>query len=197
MTGEVITLITLGIIAAGIKEGIREAKKKKRPRRRRNYKIKPKKPKEPRNNNYQEIENYYYYNYYKPKNPKIEKGQNYEEFIADIYRDRGYHVIEHGKIMGRKDGGIDLIATKEDETILIQCKNWKESGRWRIRQHHIKALRTDARDFIEKHPEFKKPKLKARFVLSGRILDKGAWRYLKETENIVDYEIIRPLPLGY
>jgi len=194
---KILTIFALLFIVIAIKEDMRKTKKKRPTHKRKDYKIKPKKPKEPKDNNCQGIENHYYYNYYKPKNPKIEKGQNYEEFIADIYRDRGYHVIEHGKIMGRKDGGIDLIATKEDETILIQCKNWKESGQWRIRQHHIKALRTDARDFIEKHPEFKKPKLKARFVLSGRILDKGAWRYLKETENIVDYEIIRPLPLGY
>lgn len=53
------------------------------------------------------------------------KGLDYEVFVAKKYIEKGYEVILHGVLEGRIDYGIDLIAKKENETILIQCKNWQ------------------------------------------------------------------------
>ena len=53
------------------------------------------------------------------------KGLDYEVFVAKKYIEKGYEVILHGVLEGRIDCGIDLIAKKENETILIQCKNWQ------------------------------------------------------------------------
>ena len=47
----------------------------------------------------------------------------FEEVIGEIYRGRGYHVSENTG--PGADGGIDLVARKEGETVLIQCKHWK------------------------------------------------------------------------
>lgn len=60
------------------------------------------------------------------KNEKIEDilnmdGTEFEQFIASIFRRRGYFV-ELTQASG--DHGIDLIARKEDEYIAIQCKRW-------------------------------------------------------------------------
>ena len=44
-----------------------------------------------------------------------EKGDMYEKYIADYYREQGYTISEHGQDNGRKDKGIDVIAKKEKE----------------------------------------------------------------------------------
>ncbi len=122
---------------------------------------------------------------------KITKGAIYEAYIADIYRQRGYDVEERGRELGKRDGGIDLIATKEDEVIFIQCKNWKENGKWKIKQKDIKAFRSDIRDFLINNPEYKKDYMIGRYVISGNILHKGAYIYIKQNNHILDFEIIR------
>ena len=67
---------------------------------------------------------------YKFKNKSNEEiGRDYERFIACKYTRMGYRVISRGILLGKSDGGIDLIARKEHEILLIQCKYW---GRGKI-----------------------------------------------------------------
>jgi len=49
--------------------------------------------------------------------------REFEEVIGEAYRRQGYMVIENAG--PGADGGIDLIAKKKGETILVQCKQWK------------------------------------------------------------------------
>lgn len=49
--------------------------------------------------------------------------QDFERYIAKVYRQQGYSVEETG--LGGADGGVDLIAKKEGEVFLVQCKNWR------------------------------------------------------------------------
>lgn len=51
-----------------------------------------------------------------------EEAKLYEEFVCNYYIDKDYEAIHHGK-KGKKDKGIDVIAKKENEIILIQTKN--------------------------------------------------------------------------
>ena len=51
-------------------------------------------------------------------------GQEYEKYIARHLRRKGYIVKLNGIKKGFDDEGIDLICTKAEETLLIQCKNW-------------------------------------------------------------------------
>ena len=113
----------------------------------------------------------------------IEKGKEYEEYISNIYRNKGYTVWEHGKEKGYKDLGIDVIAKKENQIILIQCKNWNENHRYKIRTKDIKAFRTDGRDFIETYPQFRKYNLELIFMLSGNFIDNGAKKYIAEIQK--------------
>lgn len=49
--------------------------------------------------------------------------QRFEELVGEAYRQTGYSVI--GNSAPGADGGVDLIAEKDGESILIQCKQWK------------------------------------------------------------------------
>ncbi len=49
--------------------------------------------------------------------------QDFELLVGEAYRRQGYAVEETGG--GGADSGIDLILRKNDETTLVQCKQWK------------------------------------------------------------------------
>lgn len=48
--------------------------------------------------------------------------QDFERIVGEIYRRKGYAVLETGK--GGADGGVDLKLSKEGEVWLVQCKRW-------------------------------------------------------------------------
>lgn len=50
--------------------------------------------------------------------------RDFEKLIGEIYRLQGYSIFEVGG--GGADGGVDLIARKDGEKYLIQCKHWKK-----------------------------------------------------------------------
>lgn len=49
--------------------------------------------------------------------------REFEMLVGEAFRLQGYRVIETGG--GGSDGGVDLVLQKEDETFLVQCKQWK------------------------------------------------------------------------
>jgi Holliday junction resolvase len=127
-------------------------------------------------------------------NEKIEKGKEYEEYVAKVYRSRGYNVSEYGKDMGVKDKGIDLIAKKDKHIVLLQCKNWNENGKWKITHKEIKTFQTEARNFVEDAKIFQKYLLDARYAISGDFIHNSAIKHIEEMKNKgkrIDYEIIK------
>lgn len=125
---------------------------------------------------------------------KIVKGKEYEEYVAKVYRSRGYHVTEYGKQQGLLDHGIDLIAKKQKEIVLIQCKNWNENGKWEIKHKDIKAFQTDARTFVEDKPILRSCLLTARYTISGDFIHQSAIKHIEEMKKLgkrVDYEIVK------
>lgn len=47
----------------------------------------------------------------------------FELLVGEVFRRRGYRVEERG---GRgRDGGVDLIARRGGEAVLVQCKHWR------------------------------------------------------------------------
>jgi len=125
---------------------------------------------------------------------KIDKGKEYEAYVAKVYRSRGYHVSEYGKQQGVLDHGIDLIAKKQKEIVLIQCKNWNENGKWEIKHKDIKAFQTDARTFVEDKPLLRSCLLTARYTISGDFIHQSAIKHIEEMKKLgkrVDYEIVK------
>ena len=53
-------------------------------------------------------------------------GRIYERYVGYLYEEMGYNVEYVGIFKGFQDLGRDLIAKKDNEIIIIQCKNWSK-----------------------------------------------------------------------
>nr|WP_314748344.1 restriction endonuclease [uncultured Campylobacter sp.] len=108
---------------------------------------------------------------------KIKKGKGYEYDIKCFFEQRNYKVYPNGYINGVKDEGIDLIAYKDNEAILAQCKNWANPPK----QDIIKKFVADADLYINKNQnKFKNKKIRKIFFTSCRQIDYGAKTFLEE-----------------
>lgn len=77
--------------------------------------------------------------YQKSKNKtKWQIGRDYELYVGYKYSQKGYTIDYHGSYMGVEDLGRDLIAKKDDITLIIQCKYWSSSKT--IHEKHITQL---------------------------------------------------------
>lgn len=65
-------------------------------------------------------------------------GRDYEMYVGYKYTMKGYIVDYYGSYKGLEDLGRDLIATKGDLTLIIQCKYW--SAKKQIHEKHITQL---------------------------------------------------------
>jgi len=118
-----------------------------------------------------------------------EKGKEFEEFVAGHFKLDGYDIYLNGIKKGKKDKGIDIICTKDDELILIQCKNWKENSTYKINHEKLKAFVGCCTDYVNEHNLFHK-KLKLKFISSNYILDDSGKKYLEESK-VLQYEIFK------
>jgi restriction system protein len=50
--------------------------------------------------------------------------KRFEDLLGEAYRRQGYRVEE--TLGGGADGGVDLVLRKHGQTILVQCKRWKQ-----------------------------------------------------------------------
>ena len=108
---------------------------------------------------------------------KIQKGKEYEYDVKCFFEQRDYKVYPNGYINGVKDEGIDLIAYKDDEAVLAQCKNWVNPPK----QDIIKKFVADADLFINKNQsKFKNKRIRKIFFTSCRQMDYGAKIFLEE-----------------
>jgi len=123
---------------------------------------------------------------------KRKKGLGYEDFVAHLYKKRGYKVWERGRELGVKDGGIDLVAYRWNKTLLIQCKNWNPNHQWKIQKSDIEYFRRNIIKFLKENPKYKKLTIKGLFIVSDKgIMDKKALEYIKKNKNI-ELKIIPP-----
>jgi len=127
----------------------------------------------------------------KPKKTNKEKGEEYEKFVGNYFENLGYIIKYNGIEKGKKDNSIDLIAIKNNEIILIQCKNWNKNSKYKITHKDIKAFIGDTYTFINENPQYKKYNIKRLFVISNKILDQSAINYIKEHKNIIKYLLLK------
>lgn len=62
--------------------------------------------------------------YWQRPKSKWQLGKIYERYVGFLYEEQGYNVEYSGIIKRLEDLGRDLIATKGNEIVVIQCKNW-------------------------------------------------------------------------
>jgi hypothetical protein len=65
-------------------------------------------------------------------------GRDYERYVGYSYEIKGYTVKYQGILEGREDLGRDLICTKNNNTLIIQCKYWSKEKL--IHENHINQL---------------------------------------------------------
>ncbi len=107
---------------------------------------------------------------------KYEIGRLYEMFIGHLYEKAGWHVQYFGIQKQKEDMGRDLICDKENETLIVQVKNWSQSKR--IYEKHIFQLFGTTFEYRKKHP---KRKITPIFITSTNLSDvaRNAARLLK------------------
>lgn len=93
-------------------------------------------------------------------------GIEYERYIGYMLETEGYKVTYTGATMGLKDMGRDLIASKKDETLVIQCKRWAKEKT--IHEKHILQLYGSVAVLAAEHP---KKKYKPVFVTTTSLSD--------------------------
>ncbi|MDA3053118.1 restriction endonuclease [Campylobacter sp. JMF_01 NE2] len=123
---------------------------------------------------------------------KIQKGKEYEYQIMQFYKNKNYTVYPKGYIEKKQDEGIDIIAYKENEILLIQCKNWTNAPK----QKEIKVFITDCEVYLNKNKETIKNKtIRKIFVTSYEKIDYGVKLFLdkfnKENQIKIEYIIIQ------
>ncbi|CRF52043.1 restriction endonuclease [Helicobacter ailurogastricus] len=118
----------------------------------------------------------------------MQKGSTYEEFIAKEYAKNGYDPIFH-RDLGKSDQKIDLILTKGDEVLLIQCKDWNLETGYCVGLDYVKSFLTSC-DALEK-TQYRGKNCQRLLVLSSPVLEKEAWQFIKDhaQDLRVDFKI--------
>lgn len=115
---------------------------------------------------------------------KISAGREYEKYVAQKYIQNGYEVKYNGIENGVRDEGIDLIAYKDNKILLIQCKNWKETGYQEINAKDIKAFFGNCFKFVLDNGLIDK-KLGFHYIFAHKeTISKSALAYLENNKHI-------------
>ncbi len=130
-------------------------------------------------------------------------GRDYEMYVGHLYDQRGYSIEYKGIIDGFDDLGRDVIATKNGEVCIVQCKYWAKYKE--IHEKHIFQLFGTTMEYwinnfkISEKPktfeEFAKylneDKLRPIFFTSTALSNKA-----KEMAKVLSIEIIENKPIG-
>lgn len=101
-------------------------------------------------------------------------GRLYERYVGYLYEKDGYNVDYVGIFKGFEDLGRDLICQKENDFVVIQCKNWSKFRT--IYEKHIFQFFGTVFQYKDENP---KRKVKAIFYTSTELSDL-ARRFAKE-----------------
>lgn len=119
------------------------------------------------------------------------KGEKYESHVSKHFENLGYKTVEHGKMHGVKDQGIDLMLKKDKEFVFVQCKDWNIENKHRIDSKEIQYTRMNVRDYVEKKQAlFDIYDWKIFYITSEQILDKSAEHKIKEFSHEIEHQII-------
>jgi hypothetical protein len=80
--------------------------------------------------------------YAHPKRRKTlwQVGIDYERYVGYYYEQQGYIVKYHGALKVKEDLGIDLICTKDEETLIVQCKRLSQVKEIPVRENVIAQI---------------------------------------------------------
>ena len=130
-------------------------------------------------------------------------GRDYEMYVGYLFEKKGYSIEYKGIIDGFEDLGRDIIAKKNNEVCIIQCKRWAKYKE--IHEKHIFQLfGTTMEYWVKNFRHHRKPKsfeefakflnekkLRPIFFTSTVLSDKA-----REMANALNIEVIENEPLG-
>lgn len=107
---------------------------------------------------------------YKNSNRKTnwQIGIDFERYIGYLYESKGFSVIYNGAIEKLEDMGRDLIATKGNEIVVIQCKYWNKQKT--IHEKHIFQLYGTMITLKIDYPQMN---IKGEFVTTAKLSEKA------------------------
>ncbi|MDO7253061.1 restriction endonuclease [Helicobacter cappadocius] len=83
--------------------------------------------------------------------PSQNKGDDYELFVGNVLANRDFQVIQTGKIFLIADHKVDLIAIKDDELMMIQCKNYDVSSPYQMEKQELIELEEHIDSFMKSY----------------------------------------------
>ena len=116
-------------------------------------------------------------------------GDNFEKKVGAVYEEKGYIVEYRGLELGLKDGGIDLIAKKDNKIILIQCKFWKKEDS--ITHKMVKEFYGNCNFYIDKEKLSRKKTICLCAVPSHKSISKkdDTYKIFEDNHKKCRYEI--------
>jgi len=120
--------------------------------------------------------------YWKAKKTKWQVGRDYERYVGYLYEHDGYTVSYYGIEKGLEDLGRDVIATKDGQIDVVQCKRW--SAERTIHEKHIFQLFGTVTAFRIDNPD---AVVAGRFVTTTKLSDR-ARAFAERLEIRVDEE---------
>ena len=115
-------------------------------------------------------------------------GNTYEAFISKKYEEQNYQVELNGIKKSFEDGGIDIIATKENSIVLVQCKNWAMSNNYKITQKDLRAFVGDCFLYLKDKPLDKK--VSYHFIVSHEDILTGSAKIFLEKHKFIKFKCV-------
>lgn len=161
----------------------------KREKKNEDIKLKAKKIKTA--NKLNQLENYKNKTHISPE----EAGLRYERYIGYLLEMQGYRVDYHGALKGKKDKGIDIIATLKNKAYIIQCKRY--SNQHEVHENTINQLIGSLSTYKRKNSNY--TDIRCFLYTTNNNLDKDAQETLElhfEIQHIVkpydkDYPMVK------
>lgn len=128
------------------------------------------------------------------KKTNWEAGIAYERYIGYIYESRGYSVEYVGALSGLEDRGIDIIAKKNRERIVIQCKRYSSKSNHIVHENTVSQLYGTCEVYRMENPNISvKPVIYTSSLLSqeGRSFANRLKIEVYENYPLCDYPMVK------
>lgn len=113
----------------------------------------------------------------------------YEEFIKEYYRKKGYTLWHYSKekTQYEKNKNITLVAKKNKKIMLIHCRD----NQLDISVKELQSFQQQRDDFKRNNPVFINYDLSLHYTMSGFFMTEEAYEYVENNSNDISYEIIK------
>lgn len=117
---------------------------------------------------------------------KSKEGSEYEIFIYSLLLKKKYKIIHNCIELKEKDKGIDFIAVKDSNMLLIQCKNWSD---FEVEHYHLKEFYANCEIYLSKI-DVAQYKIRKIFITSQDVLSSSAKIFLEENSSLFEHHIV-------